>query len=341
MSAFKLGIIILNWNGWNDTLECLASLMANTFQDFQVILIDNGSTDDSVQMIISWAGEENVSLTQHQLKNIEHPLDGIKSNNHSRIVLMQSPENLGFARGCNVGLRYAMQIGFDYICLLNNDTTVARDAMGLLYDFMERNSDYEVITPIIYYYHRPDTVWNFGGRLTFTGRRKYYLGNRRIANDQVVPIKKITFLTGCALFARTSIFSQYGLLTEAFFFGEEDYEFCLRMRANRVKMAAVSCAKVFHKVNASNDLVDPPSRLAHAFAGYLNRFIDRKLHSRTTAWHAWRLVCLMVILPMLMIRHRLSIGPMFRFGKLLWTYSSRLNGVSREDFLQIKGLFKA
>ncbi len=351
----KLGIIILNWNGWKDTCECLASLLTSTFQDFQVILIENGSTDDSVEKITSWArGEMSISVGPLEqkpspsaitfqtcsLEEIENSSARFDADNPFKMLMIRSPENLGFARGCNVGLRYALQSGFEYVCLLNNDTTVEPDALACLYDFMERQSKVDVITPIIYYYHRPDTVWNFGGRLTFTGRRRYFLGNRKMVNRHIEPVRNVTFLTGCALFARSRVFGTYGLLSESFFFGEEDYEFSLRMKENRVHMAALSCARVYHKVNASNDRTDPSGRLSHAFVGYLNRFIDRKKHSRRWAWQMWRFLCLAYILPLVAVRHGLSFRRLYRFGRNLWAYSSDLDGVSQQDYFHIKELFR-
>jgi len=350
----KLGIIILNWNGWRDTCECLASLLTSTFQDFQVILIENGSTDDSVEKITSWArGEMSVSVGPFEQKPSRsaigfqtYPLEDIEKSSvyynedtETKLLMIRSPENLGFARGCNVGLRYALRSGFEYVCLLNNDTTVEPDALACLCDFMESQARVDVITPIIYYYDRPSTVWNFGGRLTFTGRRKYFLGNRKVVNRKIEPVRNVTFLTGCALFARSRVFDTYGLLSESFFFGEEDYEFSLRMKENRVYMAALSCARVYHKVNASNDGTDPSGRLSHAFVGYLNRFIDRKKHSRRWAWQMWRFLCLIYILPLVAARHGLPFRRLFRFGRNLWTYSSALDEVGQQDYLRIKELF--
>ena len=356
MDVPKLGIIILNWNGWRDTCECLASLLMSTFQNFQVILIDNGSTDESVDKISSWAsGEMSVSVGPFgrtpspsavpfktcSLEDIENSSARFDTDKAFKMLMIRSPENLGFARGCNVGLRYALQSGFEYVCLLNNDTTVEPDALACLYDFMERQSMVDVITPIIYYYHRPDTVWNFGGRLTFTGRRKYFSGNKKVVNRTIEPVRNVTFLTGCALFARSRIFDTYGLLTESFFFGEEDYEFSLRMKEKRVKMAALSSAKVYHKVNASNDRADPSGRLSHAFVGYLNRFIDRKKHSRPWTWQTWRFLCLMYILPLVAVRHGLPFRRLIWFGRNLWVYSSALDEVSQQDYFRIKESFRS
>ena len=352
----NLAVVILNWNSWKDTCECLTSLFNSTYKNFQVILIDNGSEDGSIGKIKAWAQGKlpvvvgpydtqpkvyHPEFKEHSLEAFENITKTSDDMRKTDILFVRCPSNLGFARGCNVGIRYALSAGFEYVLLLNNDTTLDRDCLNVLYEFIRDSQEYDVVTPIIYYYDQPEIVWYFGGELTFTGRRKIYYLNRKSTKIRLPEYKKSTFASGCALFARTSIFEKYGLLTERFFFGEEDYDFSLRMRENNIRMIAVSSAKVYHKVGTANKKIFRQDRLPYAFVGYLNRFIDKKLHCRSIGyWKIWRLICLSYILPKLIMIHRYRIDRIFRFARMLVQYSTDYDHVNKDIFFQVKGLLQ-
>lgn len=356
MHAPSVAIIMLNWNGWKDTCECLASLLESSYQDFQLILIDNGSTDGSIDQIKLWAkGELPVSvglfgikskayvtpLTEYSLEDIEKRDAMPDPSTHNKMILVTCPENLGFARGCNVGIRYAIKSGFQYVFLINNDTIVERFCLNQLVDYMNDQTDIAVSTPLIMYYDKPETIWAYGGKLTFFNRRDMYHMNKNEKKVQLGTYKEISFISGCAIFARTEVFKKFGLLTENFFFGEEDYELSLRMKKNHIKMAALSSAKVYHKVGASNTKIYNDDRLPYAFIGYLNRFIDKKNHcSGNASWKFWRAICLIYILPKLIVMHHYPTNRIYRFAVLLIQTSNRYDRVDREMFFKAKELLR-
>src|ERR1041385_7762298 len=121
MSVPSVAVILVNWNGKSDTLECLRSLEQDTYRLKRVIVVDNGSTDDSVEAI-----------------RRAHPLTNV----------IETGTNLGFTGGNNVGIRYALSSGSDYVFLLNNDTTVAPDAVQALVDAAEAESSYHILSPM-------------------------------------------------------------------------------------------------------------------------------------------------------------------------------------------------
>ncbi len=350
-----LAIIILNWNGWKDTCECLASLIESSFQDFQIILIDNGSTDDSIDRIKLWANGEfpvsvgpfesvskkyTIPFTEHTLNDIEKYNKPLKSNNN-KIILISSPENLGFAKGCNVGIRYAMNSGIPNALLLNNDTTLDTECLNHLVYSLENQPEYDVATPMIFYYDRPKVIWYFGGKLTLSGRRKYYYFNKNIKENKIVKFKNISFVSGCALFVRTKIFERFGLLSEKFFFGEEDYNFSLRMRENRVKMIAVSSAKLYHKKGATHAKMFSENKLPYVYIGYLNRFIDKKTQCRFSFyWRIWRFICLGYIVPKLILIDHYPLCKIIQLTKLIIQTTNTHNGVDRDIFDQAKILLE-
>ncbi len=353
MNVPTLAIIILNWNGWEDTCECLASLIESSFQDFRIILIDNGSTDDSIDRIKLWANggfpisvgpfestpkKYTIPFTEHTLDKIEKYNGFLKSNNN-KIIMISSPENLGFAKGCNVGIRYAMNSGIPNTLLLNNDTTLDMECLNYLVQSLENQPEYDVATPMIFYYNRPKVIWYFGGKLTLSGRRKYYYFNKNIKENKIVKFKDISFVSGCALFARTKIFERFGLLSEKFFFGEEDYNFSLRMRENEVKMIAVSSAKLYHKKGATHAKMFSQNKLPCVFIGYLNRFIDKKIQCRFTFyWKIWRFVCLGYIVPKLIFINHYPLHKVIQLTQLLIQTTNTRNDVDIDIFNQAKTL---
>ncbi|ODS30564.1 MAG: putative glycosyl transferase [Candidatus Scalindua rubra] len=346
----KTAVIILNWNGWRDTVECLESLRRSTINKFTAVVVDNGSNDDSLEKIRAWietlnsGGEEDISslLTEFDREQIPVGSSSIKEKSFSKLpkfIILKNGENLGFAGGNNVGIRFALWIGYKRILLLNNDTTVEPDSLEQLLSFMDENRNYEVVTPMICYYDDPDIVWNCGGKLTWWGSRNYYHRDQK-ADQCPVGHREISFITGCALMARADIFRKYGLLSEQFFLGEEDYEFSLRMVREGVAMAVVPAARIYHKVSRGKALVFKNNTLSGVFIYYLNRFIDLKGHYSGFYWRLWRIASLAYILPMLRIRHGIRLRRLIKFSGLLLDYSSNRNTVTRDIFFQAKELFK-
>lgn len=348
----RIAIIVLNWNGWADTIECLESIRRSTYREYQIIVVDNGSDDQSVEQIRKWAsgslpvssdffdydpGSKPIPVlienSYHSTGERDVRNDGDESTKNSpdKIILIKIQENLGFAGGMNVGLRYVLKMNFDYVLLLNNDVVIKKDTLGNLLDVMRQHPEFPVATPNIYYYHQPDRIWNSGGRLTLTGDKRYY----HLYKTGKKNFKRITFTTGCALLIQTRILNRYGLLTEDFFHGEEDYDFSLRMRKNKVKMMCVTDAVIYHKVGqTSAKLLDESLRLA--FIHYLNRFVNQKKYYPRLYWRIWRLMALLYILPMLFFRYKQPVKSLIRLAHRLLQYSKCHEKVSKELVLKIK-----
>ncbi|MBN2011726.1 glycosyltransferase family 2 protein [candidate division KSB1 bacterium] len=356
MSNSNIAIIILNWNGWQDTCECLTSLMHSTYQRFQCVVVDNGSTDDSLGKIKSWASGEletdfgpfahqsqQYSLTYAELteSDIRNRDKFDSSYSDKKLLLVKNGENLGFARGTNVGLQYTIKAGFEFSLLLNNDTTVDSECLANLVDNLKQHPERSAISPIIFYYDQPDTIWYFGGELTFTGRRKFFNVNETVDHIKNITERPISFISGCALFTKTEIYKKYGVLTEQFFFGQEDYDFSLRMKKNMVPLHAISNAKVYHKVSISNKKVFSENRLPYKFIGYLNRFIHKKIRmpNQMILWKLWRFTNLCYIFPKLILIEKYPAKKVAKFSRLLVEYSSNYNSVTRDTFFKAKELF--
>ena len=354
MPAPSVHIVILNWNGWEDTIECLETVLALDYPNVRVVLVDNGSENDSVDRIGEWAtgripvdspflGNTQRSAPtpifsysrreaeQGGVAEFEHAIDMLPSG--GRVVLIRNGENLGFAGGSNVGIRYALAAGADHIWLLNNDTAVLPDTLRRLMDFMEAHPGYNVATGQIRYYHRPDVIWNCGGMLTWYGMRKYDYVGAPVSSAPQAGFKRITYVTGCAALYRASFLQRFGILSERFFFGEEDFEMALRTRRLGCNVqACVYDAILYHKVGASIGKASRGPSLGKPYVHYLNRFIDLKHHWPRPVWQVWRVLYLLYILPLLKVKFRPSWSDLWKFTTRLLAESARLDGVDRETF---------
>lgn len=369
----KVVIIILNWNGWEDTIECLESVFRNTYQNYQVIVIDNGSTDGSIEKIKAWAEGKQEVLTpepSHPLYHLSHPSvkktipyiyytreeverggnlkleekatkewqvqrkansNKLNSTSPYPLILIQTGENLGFAGGNNVGIKYVIAKNeIDYIWLLNNDTAILNNTLEKLIKAMDTNLQFRVVTPRIYYYYDINRIWNSGGRLTITGSRYYFDSNRVLRTPETnTSINKITFITGCALLIHRNILEKYGFLSEDFFIGEEDYEFSLRMKKYRIKMACIKNTYIYHKTSRSSKKLFK-EKINSSFIHHLNRFIHLKRCYSCFYWYLWRIGALCYILFIFYFKYHVNKKYLYSYCKKLIRYSDKYNKVTKE-----------
>ncbi len=349
----KVAIIILNWNGWEDTIECLESLYQSNYLNYNVILVDNGSDDESIRRIKEYCeGKTKVESKFFKYDSTNKPIeiielrrrdietdnlitdkDFLNNVNSKTLTLILNEENLGFAKGNNVGIKYALKYNFDYIMLLNNDTVVSQKSfLNEMISFMEENKNIGVSVPCICYYDQPNNIWNCGGKLLPFGWRRYFTSQNLLNSER--KYIDVSFITGCALLIRKSVLERFGLLTEDFFFGEEDYELSIRMKKNKVNMACVLDAKIYHKVSSSVKKLGD-EKLNFTFIHHLNRLVHLKRYYSRFLWELFRIGALLYIFFMLRIRYRISYKDLFKYIKRLIEYSNVLSGVDKENFERI------
>lgn len=322
------GIIILNWNGWDDTIECLKSLFEINNQEFFIVLVDNGSTNDSLIRIKQFFKDE-VS-TPFYLIESGHTDTLPKEVSNKACIIYDVKENLGFAKGNNRGLEIAKRYGPEYYLLLNNDTEVQVDFLDRLVTFIENNPQYSALTPRITYYFDKEKVWNCGGSLWF-GFRKYYYANQHISNIKEKEYINIGYITGCALFFKAEIIKDEPLLTEKFFHGEEDFEFSYRVRRNGRRIACVLTSHIYHKVGVATRSI---TTIGKTYAYYLLRFIDMKSQMSPLKYYIWKTLYFPYIFMMLK-RRGAEYGVIFKLLNRLNNDSGRLDGVNRDQFFKL------
>jgi GT2 family glycosyltransferase len=211
--SHRVNVLVLNWNNWKDTNECLVSLQSLDFDNWKLIVLDNGSTDGSVLRI------------RTRFPDVE---------------VVELGENFGFARGNNAGIRVALERGAEYVWLLNNDTTVDSNALRALVEKADQDPKIGAVGSAIYSMDQPEhlQLWG-GGRVSWLGRSHYFSGP--------VSDEEVQFLTGASLFLRCSTIRGLGLLDEGFFMYWEDADYCFRMRRAGWKLAVSGDSRVWHK----------------------------------------------------------------------------------------------
>ena len=231
-----ISVVVLNWNGAEDTLACLDSLAALTYPDFNVVVVDNGSTDGS----------------EVRLRNYSAPYP---------MTLLETRRNLGYAGGNNIGARYALQHGADFVLILNNDTTVAPDLLGRLVDAAQRSPDAGVFGARVMYFDRPEFVWFDGARWSKSSLQMEWPGQGEPEANLGTGDHETDYVCGAALIFRAEVARQIGLLDEAFFLVWEEVDWCFRARKAGWRSTVVPAAKVWHKIGASFGTESSPLRM--------------------------------------------------------------------------------
>jgi GT2 family glycosyltransferase len=226
----RVSIIVLNWNGQHDTVECLESLSHISYPNCEVIVVDNGSTDGSVEQFKA---------------------------HYPAIKVIENQENLGFAEGNNVGIRAALQEDTAYILCLNNDTIVDTRFLDELVNIAERDPRVGFAGPKIYYYNylgrgRKDVINSAGVKLNMWIGKVWPLGDHEIDAGQYEEIRLVDSLIGSCLLVKTRVITEIGLLDPKFFTYWEETDWCSRGAAAGYTSIYVPKAKIWHKYAASS-----------------------------------------------------------------------------------------
>jgi len=221
----KIFILILNWNGKQDTLECLASVQKIDYPNYKVAVVDNGSTDDSVDSI---------------------------RDKFPHIHLIENKANLGFAGGNNVGIEYAIAEGADYIFLLNNDTIVDSQVLKTLMQASEKYPDAGILGSKIYTYTDPQKIWYAGANWSPGYVAFMHDGMGKIDNGKDwEEIRESEYICGCAFLIKTEVIKKIGMLETKYFLMWEESDWCYRAKKAGYKCLFIPSSKVWHKISSS------------------------------------------------------------------------------------------
>jgi len=216
--------LIVNWNQPNLTIDCIKSLKSQDYELAEIIVVDNGSSDQSIKLI---------------------------KNEYEDIDIIQNNKNLGFAAGVNIGLKAAFKRGADFAFLINNDAYLSKDTISTL--MHHENKKISLYAPMIFYADQPNIIWSIGGKLNklILEYSKDFRGKKDPGN--LPEIIYCDFVTGCCLLIPRDLIKNVGLLDQSnFFMYYEDADWCNRIRNSGLNIAVISNAKAWHKISMSS-----------------------------------------------------------------------------------------
>ncbi len=251
----RIFVILLNWNGWKDTVECLESLFLSEGVEFLAVVCDNGSEDDSLYQLRSWAARRFASDEWITMTRAE--ADGSTVlNSGLRFVLIENSANLGFAGGNNVGIRLAMRhADCRYVWVLNNDTIVRPDSLREAISKMGRDSSIGICGSSLVYWHDHSLVQAYGGaHYSKISGRAQHIG--AFAPVDSIPVKaasveaKLSYVCGSAMLVRRSFIEIVGYMHEDYFLYYEEIDWATRGQGH-FRLGYAPRSIVYHKEGAS------------------------------------------------------------------------------------------
>lgn len=271
----SVSIVILNWNGWMDTIECLESLYQINYPNYEIIVVDNDSSDDSINRIkeyckgkieikseffkynpqnkpvhfFEYTNKESEDIKTQKKEIIELP-------SNKKLILIKNDKNYGFSEGNNVAIRYCLKTSHpDYILFLNNDTVVDKKFLDKMVMTAEKDSKIGIIGPKIFYYDyfgKKDVLWSIGGIVDISRYPGYFDIDEKDLKYNQKSLLEFDWVSGAAMLVKSKEVPIKYLNTE-FFFGCEDVDLAIKLKEFGYKIVAVSDAYVWHKVSASKN----------------------------------------------------------------------------------------
>lgn len=309
----KVYVLILNWNGWADTIECLESVLKLRYQNIQVVICDNASTNQSLQKIKLWANnslntwsDKNNPLRYLSYPPISKPISYVEysnnyisetdyfNDNNKQIILIQTGKNLGYAAGNNVGLKYILKKNdAEYVWVLNNDTVVDPLSLIFLVDRMQKDSLVGICGPTLLYYKSPNIVQAYGGAIY----NKYLGEAKQIGNNtsfKEISQKKNNLIEdkinangaiqGAAPLVSKLFLNSVGFFSEDYFLFFEEQDWAERIKG-KLKSAYVREAIVYHKEGASIDYKNLSYNYIYYF--FRNRIIFTKKYYKNFVYFVY------------------------------------------------------
>lgn len=255
----KVAIVLVNWNSFDLTNDCIISLQAIDYQNKDIIVVDNGSNDQSG--------------------------DRLKSA-HPEIILLQSTTNTGFTGGNNIGLQYSLNKDYTYSMLLNNDTFVEPDFLSHLVKYMDEHPETGAIQPRIFFNHNRSLIWNAGSAYNRFWGYTYTLGYNKPSSPEAEKIREPDWITGCALLTRNDILKKTGLLSDKFFIYYEDVDLSFRIKNAGHQLIYYPKSIIYHIAGMANkNKIKGKEGYINPIVHYLNIRNNIWLLKKHTPWY--------------------------------------------------------
>lgn len=217
-------IIIVNWNGLKDTIECLGSLERLEYPNFEVVLVDNGSTDGSAPLI-----------------KAKYP----------NLFVILNRNNVGYGKANNLGIEYALRNGANYVWLLNNDAISDPGALSTMVRVAEEDPKIGILGSKIYYANDPGRIWFAGAGIDWPRGLSSHIGINETDRGQYDTLRRVERVAGCSMLVRREVCEQVGLFDENYFLFVEEIDWCVRARKQGFSCVLVPSSIVYHKGSVS------------------------------------------------------------------------------------------
>jgi GT2 family glycosyltransferase/ubiquinone/menaquinone biosynthesis C-methylase UbiE len=287
----RVSIVILNWNGWQDTIECLESLYRINYSNYDVIVVDNGSTDDSIEKIREYCAGKRIigskyfkydasnkpikifEVFEHDAKmgNFDTTLyDRIEAR--KRMILIKAKANYGYSGGNNLGIMFASKVFKpDYFLVLNNDVVVDKTFLSELVKVAIKTRA-GIVGPKNYLYSNPSILWLAWFDIDMKRGKPILVMPRTVDRGDGDQVRRVPFIAGSCLLIRKDVIQNIGLFDEEYFCYWDETDYCMRARKAGYEILYAPSSKIWHKVSSS----------AKALAEYYitrNRFLFMKKHA--------------------------------------------------------------
>ena len=220
----KIGIVLVNYNGASYQNDCIRSILNQTITNFEIIVVDSNSSDNSTELLEEF-------------------------NEECRIHVIRNEENVGYAKGNNIGVDVATHMGCNYILLLNNDTELSCNMI----EELAKYADETIVTvPKMYYFDNPNLLWCCGGVIDWRKGNSYHFGIKEKDIGQYNEIRNVTFCPTTAMLIHKDIFYRIGKEDEKYFMYFDDTDLCVRIIDLSYEIKYVPEAKLWHKVSSSS-----------------------------------------------------------------------------------------
>lgn len=267
-----VAIILVNWNGWRDSTECIDSILACGYPDFHIFLVDNDSSDRSVEHIIEWCEQPHQNPERREFTGVGHysdsglpiryrlletPLDELpNAPADCRLTIIRSGGNLGFAGGNNVGIRVAGPARYDYFWLLNSDTVIHTDALNKLVERAQQDPSIGIVGSTLVYYSEPSKIQAMGGASLDIARMVVgHIGiNLPIAELPQSPAaveSQMAYVVGASMLVSRPFIERVGYMQDDYFLYFEELDWAMRAKG-KYRMGYAPQSLVYHKVGASS-----------------------------------------------------------------------------------------
>jgi len=276
----KVFIIILNWNGWQDTIECLESLRIISYPNYSVVIVDNDSQDDSVAKISAYARGEaavksdflppnhlrepanTINYTRREAEDTKPGTlsekifrEGQNKTSNGSLIIIQNEQNFGYAEGNNIGMRYALKASADYVLILNNDTVVDKHFLTELVSAADEDPRIGAIGPKIYWCHTPRVIQSTGARMNFLTGIPVSLNRGKMDNDvnhfNAGGLLLVDHVSGASILVKRQVIEEIGELDPIYFLYFEDQDWCTRISRAGYRIVCNLNSKIWHKTMAS------------------------------------------------------------------------------------------